>query len=432
MSGRMWSRVAALLGVLALPAVTGAGGRLDGSFVQLTRAAAAWSAAEWSDALKQIKDAGLDTVIVQWCAVDGVAYLRTGRKQSETEESVAYPEQYDVLTPLFAAAREQGLSVWLGLHQDSTYWTQIKARDVVLRDYFLTRVARNERLQRELVARYGQETAWVGYYLPDEIDDLSWRAPGRRALIRDYLALSVQRIRVHDGARPVAVSAFFRGRTAPDLYAALLRDIVTTEPAVDRVLVQDGAGVLGSGGGVGDPPLAFAAEYYKVLRAGWPEQGPALELVLEAFEQTQADPFAARPAAPERLLKQHALAAPYFGSLTLFTLLDYADPRAGDAASALHAAVRELSSVTNMPPASVPVLAATNEPPVIVTSPVATNASPVMVPAPVATNEPPAAVTEPVATNVPPTVVPAPAVTNEPPVIVPVPVASPSPAPRVE
>jgi hypothetical protein len=255
------------------------------------------------------------------------------------------PETYETLERLFEAVRDSGLTLHLGLMNDPGYWTAITARDRVLRDYFLLRVARNERLQKQLLERFGNRPEWAGYYIAEEIDDLTWRDPRRAVFVRDYLSLMTARLKSNDPARPVAVSAFFRGRTAPDIFARTLLDLTTNGAhRVDAVLVQDGAGA-------DDPPLAYIPLYFQALREAWTADAPKLWGVIELFTQTspEGQPFAAVAATPERVVKQIAAAAPHVERLVVFTLKDYADPSRGPGAAQLQQALRATAASSPEP-----------------------------------------------------------------------------------
>jgi hypothetical protein len=231
-------------------------------------------------------------------------------------------------------------SILLGLQNDPTFWREITGRDKVLRDYFLERLAQNERLQAALLRAFGTQTNWVGYYIPDEIDDLTWRTPARQRLLKDYLRQTIRSIKARDGNRSVAISAFVRVRTAPDLAAGMLRSL-TTDIGLDTLLIQDGAGV-------NNPPPDVIHAYYHALRYAGPWHKLQLWAVLEAFRQTSANnaPFAAEPAPPDGFSEQ-IQAASEFERRVVFTFPDYTDPERGPAAHALYERLRETSGLAN-------------------------------------------------------------------------------------
>jgi len=339
------SRILSMMLAAGLAAVTAAAGtppRLTATFIQLTRAVATNSVAEWQADFNRLKALGINTAIVQWTAEPPVAYF-----QADTNDLPQCRETYSTLENLFEAAKGSGIALHLGLMSDSGYWGAITGRDRVLRDYFLLRVARNEKLQMQLLERFGTRPEWVGYYIPDEIDDLTWRTPGRAEYMRNYLTLMTQRLRTNDAARTIAVSAFFRGRTAPDIFARTMLGLTTNAVSrVDTILVQDGAGV-------GDPPANYMPLYFEALSDVWPADAPRLWGVVELFAQTSQGqaPFAAVPADPVRVARQIATIAPCVDRLVAFTIKDYADPSRGPAAEALYRALSEpVSSTAGTPP----------------------------------------------------------------------------------
>lgn len=325
--------IACLLAVLLLPGPgrTAENREVTGAFIQFNRQAAGRSVPEWKALLDRIRAVGIDTIIVQWTAEAPVLYFK--------DKDLEFKEQFDAVERLMAAERGMRFSVFLGLQHDPAFWNEITARDKALRDYFLVRQAQNRRLQASLLKAFGQRDDWVGYYIPDEIDDLSWRDPARRKLLADYLQATIKNLRDHDTYRTIAISAFFRGRTAPGIAAENLAE-VTADAGLDYLLLQDGAGN-------GDPPEDVLPLYYQALLQQREKQ-PELWAVLEAFRQTSGPdkPFAAKPAPPDDFARQIKAAAG-FKRRILFSFPDYADPERGPEAKALYQSLGGLSGPPN-------------------------------------------------------------------------------------
>jgi hypothetical protein len=292
------------------------------TFIQLNRGVTERTSKDWQKDMEQMKDIGIDTIILQWCAETDVSYIES--------DDLPYEEQYTTVARIIDVASKAKLKIYLGLHQDPDYWTQITAREKVLRDYFLVRVVQNERLQKALLEEFGDVKEWVGYYIPDELDDLTWRQPGQAVLVSDYVKLMCKRLRFNDPARKISISAFFRGRTAPDIFMENMKSIVTTN-TVDNLLLQDGAGNL-------DPSLQYTPIYYKAFKKRWPKENAELSCVVELFKQESREdqPFNAIPAEPERVRTQINNATNYFDDIIFFTFSDYADPDLGSAAKKLY------------------------------------------------------------------------------------------------
>jgi hypothetical protein len=320
---RTWAAVAT--GVMVIGAAGGASAGsagLSGTFIQLSRAVATRSVEDWKADLNGMRRLGMDTVIVQWTAEGTLSYCR--------QTNAVFTEQYDAVERILEAVSGSGFSVYLGLHNDPVYWTQLNGRARVLRDYLLIRAAQNERQQKVLLERFAACPEWVGYYIPEEVDDLTWRHTGKRPFMKRYLSVMSSHLRTNDPVRAVAVSAFFRARTAPDIYAKTMLDLVSGT-SIDHLLVQDGVGV-------GDPPERYVPIYFRTLREVWTAEKPDLWGVVETFRQTSAtnEPFFAVPAPPERVKRQIEAAGTAFTKLVAFTYPDYMNPALGPEAKALH------------------------------------------------------------------------------------------------
>ncbi|MBU0676998.1 MAG: DUF4434 domain-containing protein [Verrucomicrobia bacterium] len=312
-----------------LLALTGAqiqAGEVSGTFIQLNRKVAQKSAEEWTTDFEDMKAVGLDTVIVQWTAQKSILYFRW----PAPEETIPFTEQYDAVERILDAAEATGFKVYLGLQNDPDFWRQITSRDQVLRDYFLVRVAQNERLQAGLLAAFGGRSCWTGYYITEELDDLSWRLAPRRQIVKLYLDVLSKRLRANDGNRNICVSSFYRARTAPDLFASNLEDIVEGAD-IDHVLIQDGVGV-------GNPPQAYVPIYFEALKNMAAKDKPDLWAVIESFKQVSAgdEPFKAEPTDTETLKRQIAAASEHFEHMVFFTFLDYMSPSGDEKARKLY------------------------------------------------------------------------------------------------
>ena len=316
-------QIALLLAAMLLPRAgqTAEDQGVSGAFLQLNRQAAGQTAEQWKTLLTRMRAIGIDTLIVQWTAEAPVLYFK--------DQDLDFKEQFDTIERLMEAERGLRFSIFLGLQNDPAFWKEITARDKALRDYFLERQAQNERIQAALLKTFGQRDDWVGYYIPDEIDDLSWRDAGRRQLLKDYLHATVRSLRKHDTHRTIAISAFFRARTAPTAVAETW-NALTADTGLDYLLLQDGAGN-------NDPEDDVLPLYYQALLNLRREHAPELWAVLEAFRRTSgnAEPFAAQPAPPDDFGRQIRAAAG-FKRRVLFTFPDYVDPERGAAARALY------------------------------------------------------------------------------------------------
>ncbi|WP_297572907.1 DUF4434 domain-containing protein [uncultured Deefgea sp.] len=103
----------------------------------------------------------------------------------------------------------------------------------------------------------------IGWYLPEEIDDLNWRTPARQAmLMRHYQAIS-RDLKALRPDLPVYASSFFGGFSPPKEYAEMLRSL--QQQTGIQWMVQGGQGVLRK-------PQPATASYLSAVNAALPRQ----------------------------------------------------------------------------------------------------------------------------------------------------------------
>lgn len=305
---------------------------LDGTFVQLTSAAAARPRAEWERLFTDQEALGIDEVFLQWTAADGVAFYPA----SAGEPRDAAEGMVDLVLEL---AERHGQRVWLGLAHDAGWWTGIdRARPASEVEVFLAR----RRLANLAVARalapLASRPSFAGWYVPDEVDDVSWLGEERRTLLAEHLARLTSELRALAPKAPVAVSGFAAGRATPEQLARLWSTLVV-QAQLALVLLQDGVGA-------GKLELDELAAYLPALRAALEPTSARLGVVIELFTARpepagEGGGFAATPAPLERVEQQTALARRYAsGPLVAFSVPDYMSPFAGAEAERLYASYR--------------------------------------------------------------------------------------------
>lgn len=322
----------------APPSARAAGGRdascaaLDGTFVQLTSAAAARPRAEWERLFADMAALGIEQVFLQWTAADGVAFHPAGGEEPRD----AAEGMVDLVLEL---AARHGQRVWLGLAHDAGWWAGIdRARPASEVEVFLAR----RRLANLAVARalapLASRPSFAGWYVPDEVDDVNWLGDERRALLAEHLARLAGGLRALAPGAPVAVSGFAAGRATPEQLAGLWSAVVT-RAELALVLLQDGVGAA-------KLELDELAAYLPPLRAALEPTSARLGVVIELFTARpepagEGGGFAATPAPLARVERQIALARRYAsGPLVVFSVPDYMSPFAGPDAERLYASYR--------------------------------------------------------------------------------------------
>jgi len=300
---------------------------VTGTFLQLNRECADFSTEEWRKALAFSREAGLTEIIVQWTATDTIAYFEPAPER--------YTETHPTVNRLLDAAADLDLKVILGLSHDPRYWKNINTRADVIDVYFRVRNTQNLFLQEFLLETFGENKVWTGYYISEEIDDLNWREPSLEIVFHQFLLRSGRIIRERDEERSIAISSFFRKRTAPSTFATNLRNLMSATE-IGQLWIQDGIGVELLSSSLIEP-------YYQAIARNFSQPPPNVGIVVELFEQTSPpnEPFKADPALPGRVERQLRDASLLGSPITLFSLFDYADPSKGGRQKEVYEVIRK-------------------------------------------------------------------------------------------
>jgi hypothetical protein len=298
--------------------------QLDGTFIQLWNKHGDWSASQWEELFQSFERMGLSKLVVQWTLHDETAYY-----DSSTYESVAHPP----LELILEMADRHGMSVFLGLAQDSAFWMKI-GRDPRLVEVSLQRLRLNSQsVARELAPLVRKHASFAGWYLSEEIDDSSWLEPERRGVLKKHLAEMAEFLHNLSPAIPVAISGFSKANCDPVALEGFWKDILREAP-IDLVLFQDGIGAF-------HLELPYLAPYLAAMHRAVESEGRGLIVIVEVFQQVDDDPlnrepFRAEPASMDRILRQLKIAAPYSqAGMFAFSVPDYMSPVAGPKAEML-------------------------------------------------------------------------------------------------
>jgi len=215
-------------------------------------------AAQWQALWQATRQAGVDTLIVQWS--------RHG------EEDFGGADGW--LRASLGQAAQAGLGLVLGLQHDPQYFD--RAADAEGLSFYWQRLFAGYRQQQMVLA--ARQLPIAGWYLPAELDDRSLGSPA----LRTAFAAQLQSFRLEQRL-PLHLSAFSAGRLSPAAYADWL---ATLQAPGIQLWWQDGAGTA-----------ALPADARGRYRAALP---CSVGLIHEAFRQTSAagQPFRAEPREP--------------------------------------------------------------------------------------------------------------------------------------
>lgn len=340
---------------------------LDGTFVQLTTAAATRPREEWERLFADLAALGIEEIFLQWTSADGVAFYEAsaasnasgaddaacGSDAPSTGGAAGASDQlaarHAVGTPggavdlVLELAERHGQRVWLGLAHDAGWWAGIdRARPANEVEVFLARRRlANLAVARALAARAARTPAFAGWYVPDEVDDKNWLGEERGSLLATYLTQLADGLRELVPGAPVAVSGFAQGWATPEQLAHLW-SAAASRAGLSLVLLQDGVGVR-------KLTLEDLEVYLPPLRAALAGTTARLGVVVELFTErtgeggAEAKTFVAVPAPLERIERQLAVARRFAtGPLVAFSAPDYMSPFGGAEAERLFEDYRAL------------------------------------------------------------------------------------------
>lgn len=221
--------------------------------------------AGWEEVFHGLRAFGIRTLILQW---------------SEIEELDLAD---DALARIMLAAHRAGAEIWIGTSYRSEWWRLPDAPPDELQAYFEAQQARLEERAAKLAAMLRQEgeACVTGWYVTEELDDMSWRRPERAGALRRFLTRQCAAL---SGIAPwpVAISVFANDMPAIDGFAGFMARLCE-ETGLRRVLVQDGTGAAGRS-------LEEARHLGEAFaRAPW-SAGSGFGMVVECFHQAAPGP----------------------------------------------------------------------------------------------------------------------------------------------
>ncbi|MDD2430242.1 MAG: DUF4434 domain-containing protein [Firmicutes bacterium] len=268
--------------------VVHANAAITGSFLQLDYTNIRNSKGSWENELKAMKDAGLDLLVVP-------AYA------NETGPL------YDVLDELFAEANKQGISIMIGTLSNRNYnWTNLSKSH-------LTKVLDNLKADvTELYNRYGENNAFYGWYLSDEIDEKDL-VPSKFSLTTWYYSEQINHIKSLTPGKPILLSPSYEAGTSP----------IWWEEKFDKFLEVVKVDILGPQDSVGakrSTPEA-ASKFYRAFLKACQKHDVQLWADVEIFD---IDTW--HPAELELVKKQLFAVEPYVEKVIVFEFNHYMNP----------------------------------------------------------------------------------------------------------
>ena len=140
--------------------------RLQGTFLQLTRAHEEWPQKKWQQLFRYFRQMQLNRLVIQWTVYDDLGYPddRDGHRVSQPS-----------LETVLSLADAAGLGVLVGLVYDPSFWQRVNREPQLVAVYLRRLRVRGQAAAQELLPVVRAHPSFRGWYLPEEVNDVYWQ-----------------------------------------------------------------------------------------------------------------------------------------------------------------------------------------------------------------------------------------------------------------
>lgn len=263
---------------------------LTGTFLQLF-GKDDWSEAQWDEFLTEIKDVGMNTLIVQYTAFKNPSNDITWFNSANTFTAT---KSKNTLQRLLASAGRKAIEVHIGLHFDDTYWHH--QTDVA---WLQTQANHCIAIAEEIQAQFGTHAAFKGWYIPHEPEPNAYNTDEKVRLFREHFVDRISN-RLHQlNNKPVSIAAFWNSSlSTPEQLQHFMAEL--SKSNLQIIMLQDG---------VGAQHVTFnrLANYYEAAQRGLFEENKNYKGVFWSDLETFASPngeYPFHPATFDRVKQQ--------------------------------------------------------------------------------------------------------------------------------
>ncbi|MFA7099804.1 MAG: DUF4434 domain-containing protein [Eubacteriales bacterium] len=283
---------------------------VTGSFIQLW-AFSSYTENKWQKHFDYLKEAGIDTVIIQatCSSVGGKATSSYFPLSGEIPKTQGYTQQ-NLIEPILKVCAEKGIKVFLGLNNPEEWFSKV----FTVWDWCVSEGAFGVSAARELYGLYKEkypDTLYGWYFVPEYYNGIG--TPDKAA---DFLNIYLDGLTAINPSMPLMLSPFLRSFVSPEETRDEWAQIFSASrfrPG-DIFCCQDSVG----GGGI---ILNHLDGYFKALKeAVDTKPGLAFWANNEDFTST------AKPAPLDRFVKQMEIASEYVEGFVTFAYSHYYSP----------------------------------------------------------------------------------------------------------
>ena len=254
---------------------------LTGTFLQLF-GKDNWSEAQWDEFFTEIKDLGMNTLIVQYTAFKNASNNITWFNSANTFTAT---KSKHTLERVLASAQRKGIEVHIGLHFDDTYWQhQTDVAWLQKQANYCIAIA------EEIQAQFGTHVAFKGWYIPHEPEPNAYNTDEKVRFFREHFVDRISN-RLHQlNNKPVSIAAFWNSSlSTPEQLQHFMAEL--SKSNLQIIMLQDG---------VGAQHVTFnrLASYYEAAQRGLFEENKNYKGVFWSDLETFASPNGEYPFEP--------------------------------------------------------------------------------------------------------------------------------------
>lgn len=315
--------------------------RIKGTIIQ-PWLVAEWTEEQWKIELHSMKQACIEQLVIQWVAdsKNKSAFYPaslTGYKQTSTA---------DILNNAFAAAKSEGIDVYLGLQSNGDWWDKF-ANDV---KWLESEADESNRLAKDVWDKYhnhpGFKSRFKGWYLWFEVDNANFPSPSETSHSWDNMSNFYKKVGDYlhtlTPGKPVVISPFYNLDADPTPsgpqpsqwlreHAGEWQEMLTyilSKSSIDILALQDSVGAsekLGtSHATVNQLPIMFDATI-KALKAARP--GMQLWANSETYIERRPGIVERKPMALRDLLADMRAVRSFVSNYISFSFNHYMSPQ---------------------------------------------------------------------------------------------------------
>ncbi len=249
------------------------------TFLQLWDVHNSWSDEKWDELCTSLSEMGIQQIILQWSLITERPFfwrLTDTRRELVPGDKV---EPAPAVERVVRAAERAGLRVRFGLTYDPNWWEEISSTPGLV-EVYLNRLRQDQiALAATLAERYGKHPVFVGFYIPQELDDKPWLGPAKFDILAEHLLRLNQFLENLLPRQNVAISCFFNGYDNPE-HVSVFWNQLLSKAQLDEVFVQDGVGA-------GKLTLDESFLYLKAVAKGAAQAGAHAKAIVEIFAPIQ-------------------------------------------------------------------------------------------------------------------------------------------------